>query len=50
MIYIIIDLKELEDIIVPECLKKQFLLKIGSHVCAVQVIQMEEVEKLNEMR
>ena len=43
-------MKELEDIIVPECLKKQFLLKIGSHVCAVQVSQMEEIERLNERR
>lgn len=43
-------MKELEDIIVPEFLKKQFLLKIGSHVCLVQIIQMEEIEKLNEMR
>ena len=43
-------MKELEDVILPECLKKQFLLKIGSHVYAVQVSQMEEIEKLNEMR
>ena len=49
MIYTI-DLKELEDNIVPECLKKQFLLKIGSHVHEVQVSQMEEIEKLNETR
>ena len=39
-----IDVKELEDNIVPECLKKHFLLKIGSHVHAVQVSQMEEIE------
>ena len=43
-------MKELEDIIVPECLRKQFLLKIGSHACAVQVSQMEEIERLNKMR
>ena len=43
-------MKELEDIIVPECLKKQFLLKIGSHVYEVQVSQMEEIEKLSDMR